>query len=98
MEKRLNNRAKISRMLRVRPSDPGVEHFEELPVSKNVSKQGIYFHTNRPDYYTGMRLFITLPFTFAQDPTACEYLAEVVRVDKLPDARFGVAVHLLMSV
>jgi hypothetical protein len=98
MEKRLNNRAKMSRMLRVRPSDPGDEHFEELPVSTNVSKQGIYFHTNRSDYYKGMRLFITFPFTFVQDPMACEYLAEVVRVDKLPDARFGVAVHLLMTV
>jgi hypothetical protein len=98
MEKRLNQRAKMSRMLRVRPSDPNDEHFEELPVSANVSRQGIYFHTNRSDYYKSMRLFITFPFTFAQDSMACEYLAEVVRVDKLPDARFGVAVHLLMKV
>jgi hypothetical protein len=98
MEKRLNRRAKMSRMLRVRPSDPNDEHFEELPVSTNVSRQGIYFHTNRPGYRKGMRLFITFPFTFAQDPMACEYLAEVVRVDKLPDARSGVAVHLLMKV
>jgi hypothetical protein len=98
MEKRLNRRAKMSRMLRVRPSDPNDEHFEELPVSTNVSRQGIYFHTNRSDYRQGMRLFITFPFTFAQDPMACEYLAEVVRVDRLPDSRFGVAVHLLMKV
>ena len=98
IEKRLNQRAKMSRMLRVRPSDPNYEHFEELPVSINVSRLGIYFHTNRSDYHKGMRLFITFPFTFAQDPMACEYLAEVVRVDKLPDARFGVAVHLLMKV
>jgi hypothetical protein len=98
MEKRLSQRAKISRMLRVRPSDPNDEHFEELPVSTNVSRQGIYFHTNRSDYYKGMRLFITFPFTFVRDPMACEYLAEVVRVDKLPAARFGVAVHLLMKV
>ena len=98
MEKRLNRRAKMSRLLRVRPSDPDDEHFEELPVSTNVSKQGIYFHTHRSDYYKGMRLFITFPFTFAQDPMACEYLAEVVRVDKLTDERFCVAVHLLMTI
>jgi hypothetical protein len=51
----------MSRMPRVRPSDREVEHFEELPVSANVSKQGIYFHTNRSDYCKGMRLFITFP-------------------------------------
>jgi hypothetical protein len=40
-EKRLSRRAKVSRMLRIRPSDPDVEHFEELLVSTNESKQGI---------------------------------------------------------
>jgi hypothetical protein len=98
MEKRLSRRAKVSRMLRVRPSDPEVEHFEELPVSANVSKQGIYFHSHRSDYYQGMRLFITFPFTFAHDPMKCEYLAEVVRLEKLVDDRVGVAVRLLMTV
>ena len=98
MEKRLSRRAKMSRMLRVRPSDPDDEHFEELPVSTNVSKDGVYFHTYRSDYYKSMRLFITFPFTFAQDPNACEYLAEVVRVEKLTDERVGVAVRLLMTI
>jgi hypothetical protein len=98
MEKRLSRRAKMSRLLRVRPSDPDGESFEELPVSTNASKEGIYFHTYRSDYYRGMRLFITFPFTFAQDPMACEYLAEVVRAEKLTDERVGVAVRLLMAI
>jgi PilZ domain len=98
MEKRLNRRAKVSRMLRVRPSDPEVEHFEERPLSVNISKQGIYFHTHRSDYNQGMRLFITFPFTSAQDPMKCEYLAEVVRVEQLVNGRAGVAVRLLMTV
>jgi hypothetical protein len=98
MEKRLNPRAKLSKMLRVRPSDPKDEHFEEFPVSTNVSKHGIYFPSNRSDYHKGKRLFITFPFTFAQDPMACEYLAEVVRVEKLTHERVGVAVRLLMTV
>jgi hypothetical protein len=97
-EKRLSRRAKVSRMLRVRPSDPDVEHFEELLVSTNESKQGIYFHTHRSDYYQGMRVFITFPFTFVHDPMKCEYLAEVVRVEKLNGERVGVAVRLLMTV
>jgi len=97
-EKRLSSRAKLAKMMRVRPSEPRDKNFEDLPVSLNVSKQGIYFHSNRPEYYKGMRLFITFPFTFAHDPMNCEYLAEIVRVEKLPNGRLGVAVHLLTTV
>jgi hypothetical protein len=98
MEKRLSRRASMSRKLRVRPSDPHVEHFEELLSSTNVSEHGVYFLTNRSDYYTGMRLFVTVPFTFAEDPTMSEYVAEVVRVDKTADERIGIAVRLLMTI
>jgi hypothetical protein len=28
----------------------------------------------------------------------CEYVGEIVRVEKLPNGKFGVAVHLLMTV
>ena len=97
-EKRISVRAKLSRMLRVRPSEPDVEHFEEITASSNVSKHGIFFHTHRQTYRMGMRLFITYPFTFESDPMRAEYLAEVVRVEKLEDSHVGVAVRLIMTV
>jgi hypothetical protein len=97
-EKRLSRRAKMSQMIRVRPSDPEDEHFEELPITVNVSKQGLYFHTYRTDYRQGMRLFVTYPFTFASDPMQTEYLAEVVRVEQLQDKRIGIAARLLMTI
>ena len=97
-EKRRYRRAKIAKPLRVRPSDPRDEHFEDLPVSINASKGGIYFHTRRPNYYKGMRLFVTFPFASAHDPMNCEYVAEVVRVENLPNGRFGIAVHLKLTV
>jgi len=97
-EKRRYRRAKIAKPLRVRPSDPRDEHFEDLPVSINASKEGIYFHTRRPNYYKGMRLFVTFPFASAHDPMNCEYVAEVVRVESLPNGRFGIAVHLKLTV
>jgi hypothetical protein len=68
-----------------------------MPISVNASKEGIYFHTRRPNYYKGMRVFVTFPFTSAHDPMSCEYVAEVVRVEELPNARFGVALHLIMT-
>jgi hypothetical protein len=45
-----------------------------------------------------MRVFVTFPYTRAHDPMSSEYLAEVSRVENLPHQRFGIAVHLLMSV
>jgi hypothetical protein len=95
--KRQSRRAKIARPVRVRPSDPRDEHFEDLPVSVNASKEGIYFTPRRKSYYKGMRTFVTFPFSSAPDPMNCEYVAEVVRVEELPNGKFGVAVHLKMS-
>ena len=97
-EQRRSRRAKISKPLRVRPSEPRDEHFEDLPVSINASKEGIYFHTRRNTYYKGMRVFVTCPFASAHDPMNCEYVAEVVRVETLANGRFGVALHLKMTV
>jgi PilZ domain len=96
-ELRRARRAKISRQVRVRPSEPRDDHFEDLPVSANASKHGIYFVSRRSSYYKGMRVFVTFPFTSAHDPMNCEYLAEVVRVENLPKNRFGVAVDLKMT-
>jgi hypothetical protein len=39
--KRSNHRVKIVRPVRVGPSEPRDEHFEDLPVSVNASKEGI---------------------------------------------------------
>ena len=96
-ELRRARRAKISRQVRVRPSEPRDDHFEDLPVSANASKHGIYFVSRRSNYYKGMRIFVTFPFTSAHDPMNCEYLAEVVRIENLPKNRFGVAVDLKMT-
>jgi hypothetical protein len=96
-QQRRSRRAKIAKPLRVRPSEPRDDHFEDLPVSINASKEGIYFHTRRNNYYKGMRVFVTFPFTSAHDPMNCEYVAEVVRVETLANGRFGVALHLKMT-
>src|SRR5580704_9751754 len=96
-DKRVSRRAKIARPMRVRPSDPKDDHFEDLPMSVNASKEGIYFTSRRKAYYKGMRVFVTFPFSSAHDPMNSEYVAEVVRVEGLPNAKFGVAVHLKMS-
>jgi hypothetical protein len=96
-ELRRARRAKIRKQVRVRPSDPKDEHFEDLPVSADASKHGIYFVSRCSNYYKGMRVFVTFPFTSAHDPMNCEYLAEVVRIEKLPNNKFGVAIDLKLT-
>jgi hypothetical protein len=95
--KRRSRRAKIVKPLRVRPSEPRDEHFDDMPVSVNASKDGIYFVSRKTNYYKGMRVFVTFPFSSGHDPMNCEYVAEVVRVEVLPNTKFGVALHLLMT-
>jgi hypothetical protein len=94
---RRSRRAKIVKPVRVRPSEPHDEHFEDVPISVNASKEGIYFTSRRKAYYKGMRVFVTFPYSSPHDPMNCEYVAEVVRTEELPNGKFGVAVHLLMT-
>ena len=96
-EARKSRRAKIVKPVRVRPSEPRDEHFEDLPTSLNASREGIYFVSRKNNYYKGMRVFVTFPFSSPHDPMNCEYVAEVVRVEELPKGKVGVAVHLKMT-
>jgi hypothetical protein len=97
-DNRTNRRAKIARPVRVRPSEPRDDHFEDLPISVNASKSGIYFTSRLHSYYPGMRVFVTFPYSSPHDPMNLEYVAQVVRVEKLENGKTGVAVHLKMSV
>ena len=96
-QKRRSRRVKMSRPVRVRPSEPRDDHFEDLITSINASKEGIYFHSRRPGYYKGMRVFVTFPYSSGHDPMNCDYVAEVVRVETLPNGKFGVADDLKMT-
>jgi hypothetical protein len=96
-ERRGTRRCKITQLMRLRPSDPEKEHFEDLRGSLSVSRSGVYFHSSEPGYEIGMRLFVTLPYT--NDPAAMsrEYLAEVVRKDALLNGLNGIGIKILME-
>lgn len=96
-ERRGSRRCKITQLMRVRPSDPNKEHFEDLRGSVSVSRSGVFFQSSEPGYEVGMRLFVTMPYS--KDPAlmAREYLAEVVRRDVLPTGMYGVGFKILME-
>jgi hypothetical protein len=96
-ERRGKRRCKITQLMRIRPSDPNLDHFEDLRGSASVSRSGVYFKSSEPSYEVGMRLFVTMPYS--HDPASMnrEYLAEVVRRDVLPTGMFGIGFKILME-
>ena len=96
-ERRGTRRCKITQLMRIRPSDPNKEHFEDLRGSASVSRSGVYFQSSESGYEVGMRLFITMPYS--NDPASMnrEYLAEVVRRNVLPTGMFGIGIKILME-
>jgi hypothetical protein len=97
-ERRTSRRCKITQVMRIRPSDPERDHFEDLRGTVSVSRTGVYFHTDLNSYELGLRLFITVPY--CNDPTSVgrEYLAEVVRLERLVTGSIGVGLKLLMEI
>src|SRR5271154_4619500 len=96
-ERRASRRCKITQLMRIRPSDPEKEHFEDMRGTLSVSRSGVYFQTSEPLYEIGMRLFVTLPYSQDPMPLNRDYLAEVVRRDPLSTGMFGVGLKILME-
>jgi len=88
-ERRGSRRCKITQLMRIRPSDPKKDHFEDLRGSVSVSRSGVFFQSSEASYEVGMRLFVTMPYS--KDP------AEVVRRDVLPTGMFGIGIKILME-
>ena len=97
-ERRRKIRTKIPRMIRVRPSEPTSEEFDEILPTINASRNSVYFVPQGGIFALNMRVFVTFPY--ASDPGSInqEFLGKVTRVDKLPGDKQGVAVELLMPI
>jgi hypothetical protein len=96
-ERRGSRRCKITQLMRIRPSDPEKENFDDLRGTLSVSRGGIYFQTTETGYELGMRLFVTMPYSQHISTMSREYLAEVVRVDALANGMTGVGFKILME-
>ena len=96
-ERRGSRRCKFTQLMRIRPSDPGRDPFEDIRGTLSVSRSGIYFQSSVTTYEVGMRLFVTMPYSKEPASMSREYLAEVVRRDLLPNGLFGVGFKILME-
>src|SRR5579863_8960384 len=90
-EHRISSRVEQSRTVRIRPAE--AQYAEEIRTTLNVSWDGFYFATSIAHYYSGMIVHVTRDFE-SKDRSIREEEGTVVRVDKLREGRWGVAVHL----
>jgi len=90
-ERRASRRVKLSRPLLSRPSDP--KYKEEVQTTLNTSRDGLYFTTRANHYHVGMRLSVTLGYA-ANDPCNSQSFGDVIRIDRLKDGSFGIAVQI----
>ena len=97
-ERRHKTRSKIPRMIRVRPSEPTPEEFDEILPTINASRNSVYFVPQNGIFEPDMRVFVTYPYASGPGSINQEFLGAVTRVDKLPGNKQGVAVKLLMPI
>jgi PilZ domain len=94
-ESRSQRRAGVKLAARVRPVDPSIGNFCDVLFTINASRQGLYLVTTSEHYHRGMRLRVTFPYDSAHDSgTTSEENAEVTRIERIGEGRFGVAVQL----
>jgi hypothetical protein len=92
-ERRQTQREDLSVPVRVCPCDSRCP--EEVCTTLNVSRTGLYFATSAGHYFPGMNVIVTLNFRW-DDPMQREYIGDVVRLDRLEDGKWGVAIRILM--
>jgi len=96
-ERRASRRCKINQLMRIRPSDPERDPFDDIRGSLSVSRSGVYFQSSETGYEVGMRLFVSMPYSKEPAAMTHEYLAEVVRRDTLSNGLYGIGFKILME-
>ena len=70
---------------------------DEITLTQNISRSGVYFVTRGSSYKSQMALKVTYPYWSEPGGINREYKAKVVRMDRLWDGSFGVAVEFTES-
>jgi hypothetical protein len=91
-EARQSPRAKLTQPVRIRPFD---SHYPtEVCNTLNVARKGFYFITAAAHYFKGMGVHVIRNFQ-PDDPLFHEEVGDIVRIEKLPDGKWGIAVRIL---
>ena len=91
-ERRRTARTNLEQVVRIRPFDPELP--PEYCTTLNLSKDGLYFTTTAAHYSVGTNVYITGDFQ-PGSPLSRGLAGAVVRVDRLENDRFGIAIQIL---
>lgn len=94
-DRRVSKRINQVQTVRIRPAEP--QYAEEIRTTLNVSWDSFYFATSLSQYFPGMVVHVTRDF-HANDPKNREEQGTVVRVDKLKESRWGIAVYMARDI
>src|ERR1700681_774011 len=76
------------------PCDP--ECLEEVCMTLNVSRNGLYFTTTTGHYFPGMNVIVTPNFR-PDESMQPDYIGDVVRLERLEDGKWGGAIRTLVA-
>ena len=96
-DRRRTERVPVSLPVHVCSSDGAIDKFEEVSTTLNASRDGVYFSSDIQTYEVGMSLVVTFPYSDAPERNV-HFFGTVVRIDALPEGRFGIAVELVMTI
>lgn len=92
-------RAMVSLPVRIRCFDSNLP--EEISMTSNVSRDGLYFETTArhylEQYFHNWKVRVIRNFQ-PGDLTNLEETGQIMRIDHLPEGKLGVAVHILARV
>lgn len=93
-ERRRQPRTNLSQVVRIRRFDPSWP--PEDCTTLNVSQDGLYFATSEGHYALGLNVYVTSDF---RTTSLINYAMEgvIVRVDRLENEKWGVAIHIFSS-
>jgi hypothetical protein len=90
-ERRRTPRAKLSIPVHVRMFDFSCP--EEICITLNVSRSGLYFVTSGQHYFRDLNVYVTRNF-HPFDPINTEEKGTIVRVERVKTGKWGVAIRI----
>jgi CheY-like chemotaxis protein len=91
-ERRKRRRAKISAQVHISTAAPA-RPYEEVCMTVDISRDGLLFTSDYLDYVKGQTLNITFPYSRTPNATDQSQKADVIRVVRHSDGKFGVGVQ-----
>lgn len=96
IDRRRRRRAKISAQVHVRAVETP-EPFEEVCMTVDVSRDGLLFTSESQNYFKGQLLEVVFPFSNMTGAINQGQPAEVVRVLRQPEGKFGIALQFVAA-